>query len=194
MPEEKAQAPAMPPVDGAESKKEVEKLVFTTRIDQFVKWARSNSMWPMPMGISCCAIEMMAVLAPKYDLSRFGSEVMRFSPRQSDMMIVAGTLTHKMAPVVRRIWEQMSEPKWVIAMGTCLCTGGMFHSYSVVQGLDEVIPVDIYVPGCPPRPENLIDAVTKIQEMARGKVRRPNRKTETKRNWSLRVLFPSGGS
>ena len=106
------------------------------------------------------------------------------------MMIVAGTLTHKMAPVVRRIWEQMSEPKWVIAMGTCLCTGGMFHSYSVVQGLDEVIPVDIYVPGCPPRPENLIEAVTKIQEMARGRIRRPNHKEETKKNWSLRVLFP----
>ncbi len=126
------------------------------------------------MGISCCAIEMMAAVGPKYDMARFGSEVMRFSPRQADLMLVAGTLTYKMAPVVRRIYDQMMEPKWVVAMGTCLCTGGMFDSYPVVQGLDHVLPVDVYIPGCPPRPEAVIQALLKIQEKVRsGRGTRP---------------------
>ncbi len=137
--------------------------VMTTTVDKAANWARKNSLWPMPMGISCCAIEMMATVASRYDMARFGAEALRFSPRQSDLMLVAGTLSNKMAPVVRRIYDQMLEPKWVIAMGTCLCTGGMFDSYSVVQGLDKVLPVDVYIPGCPPRPEALLDALQKIQ-------------------------------
>ncbi|MEZ4815693.1 MAG: NADH dehydrogenase (quinone) subunit D [Bdellovibrionota bacterium] len=137
--------------------------IITTRLDTVLNWGRANSLWPMPMGISCCAIEMMAAVGPKYDMARFGSEVMRFSPRQADLMIVAGTLTYKMAPIVRRIYDQMMEPKWVMAMGTCLCTGGMFDSYPVVQGLDHVLPVDVYVPGCPPRPEAVIQALMTIQ-------------------------------
>jgi len=137
--------------------------IITTRLDAVLNWGRANSLWPMPMGISCCAIEMMAAVGPKYDMARFGSEVLRFSPRQADLMIVAGTLTYKMAPIVRRIYDQMMEPKWVMAMGTCLCTGGMFDSYPVVQGLDKVLPVDVYVPGCPPRPEAVIQALMTIQ-------------------------------
>ncbi|MBI2061430.1 MAG: NADH dehydrogenase (quinone) subunit D [Nitrospirae bacterium] len=138
--------------------------VILTRLDEVRNWGRKNSLWPLPIGISCCAIEMMGMLAPKFDVSRFGAEVLRFSPRQSDLMIVAGTLTYKMANAVRQLYEQMPEPKWVVAMGTCLCTGGMFDSYPVVQGLDKVVPVDIYVPGCPPRPEGLIYAIQKIQD------------------------------
>ena len=138
--------------------------LFTTRLDSLVAWCQKNSMWPMPMGISCCAIEMMAMVGPKFDLARFGAEALRFSPRQADLMIVAGTVTHKMAPVVRRIYDQMPEPKWVVAMGACLCTGGMFDSYNVVQGLDEIVPVDVFVMGCPPRPENVISAIMRLQK------------------------------
>src|SRR3990167_5327061 len=139
--------------------------IFTTQLEALVNWGRKNSLWPMPMGISCCAIEMMAIAAPRYDVARFGAEAMRFSPRQSDLMIVAGTLTYKMAPIVRQIYDQMLEPKWVIAQGVCLCTGGMYNSYSVVRGLDNVIPVDVYIPGCPPRPEAILDAIIKIQQL-----------------------------
>lgn len=137
---------------------------FTTTIDAVISWARKNSVWPMPMGISCCAIEMIAAADPKYDIARFGSEVMRFSPRQSDLMIVAGTVNYKMAHVVRRIYDQMPDPKWVIAMGACTSSGGMYRSYSVVQGIDQFLPVDIYTAGCPPRPENLLNALMAIQE------------------------------
>lgn len=142
---------------------------FTTSIDAVVSWARKNSVWPMPMGISCCAIEMMASADPKYDISRFGSEVMRFSPRQSDLMIVAGTVTYKMAKVVRKIYDQMPDPKWVIAMGACTSTGGMYRSYSVVQGIDQFLPVDVYAAGCPPRPENLLNALMEIQDLIGSK-------------------------
>ncbi|HEX2960231.1 MAG: NADH-quinone oxidoreductase subunit B [Bacteroidota bacterium] len=138
---------------------------ITTTIDAVIAWARKNSVWPMPMGISCCAIEMMAVADPKYDLARFGSEVMRFSPRQSDLMIVAGTVTYKMSKVVRKIYDQMPDPKWVIAMGACTSTGGMYRTYSVVQGIDQFLPVDVYTAGCPPRPENLINALMEIQDI-----------------------------
>ncbi|MBT8379714.1 MAG: NADH-quinone oxidoreductase subunit NuoB [Ignavibacteria bacterium] len=137
---------------------------FTTKLDAIIGWARKNSVWPMPMGISCCAIEMMAVGDPKYDIARFGSEVMRFTPRQCDLMIVAGTVTYKMAPVVRKIYDQMPDPKWVIAMGACTSSGGMYRSYSVVQGIDQFLPVDIYLAGCPPRPDNLLHALMQIQD------------------------------
>lgn len=137
---------------------------ITTTIDSVIAWARKNSVWPMPMGISCCAIEMIAAADPKYDIARFGSEVMRFTPRQCDLMIVAGTVTYKMAQVVRRIYDQMPDPKWVIAMGACTSSGGMYRSYNVVQGIDQFLPVDVYTAGCPPRPENLLNALMTIQE------------------------------
>lgn len=136
---------------------------LTTKLDAVIAWSRKNSLWPMPMGISCCAIEMMSAVDPKYDMSRFGSEVMRFTPRQCDLMIVAGTVTYKMAHVVRRIYDQMPGPKWVIAMGACTSSGGMYRSYPVVQGIDQFLPVDVYTAGCPPRPENLINAVMEVQ-------------------------------
>jgi len=137
---------------------------ITTTIDEVIAWARKSSLWPMPMGISCCAIEFISVNDPKYDLSRFGAEVARFSPRQADVMIVAGTVTYKMAHVVRRIYDQMPSPKWVIAMGACTSSGGMYRSYPVVQGIDQFLPVDIYVAGCPPRPDNLINAIIELQK------------------------------
>ena len=138
--------------------------VLTTTLNTMLNWARKSSLWPMPFGLACCAIEMMAAVAPRHDLARFGAEVFRFSPRQSDLMIVAGTLTYKMASVARRIYDQMPEPKWVIAMGACAISGGVFNTYSVVQCLDQVMPVDVYLPGCPPRPEALIHAIMEIQK------------------------------
>ena len=141
----------------------IEGDVVVSRLDAVINWIRSNSMWPMPMGLACCAIELMAVAAARFDIARFGAEVMRFSPRQADCMIVAGTVTYKMAPQVRRIYDQMAAPKWVIAMGACASTGGMYRSYAVLQGVDRIVPVDVYVSGCPPRPEALLDALIKLQ-------------------------------
>ena len=142
----------------------IEGDVVHTRVDAALNWFRKNSLWPMPMGLACCAIELMAAGASRFDISRFGSEVMRFSPRQSDVMIVAGTVTYKMALAVKRIYDQMAEPKWVIAMGACASTGGMYRSYAVLQGVDRIIPVDVYVAGCPPRPEALLDALLRLQK------------------------------
>ncbi|MCI4669000.1 MAG: NADH-quinone oxidoreductase subunit NuoB [Bacteroidia bacterium] len=136
-------------------------------VDFLTNWARSNSVWPMPMGLACCAIEMMAMAGPQYDVSRFGSEVFRFSPRQADLMIVAGWTTYKMSHAIKRIWDQMPDPKWCIAMGACASTGGMHRVYGVVQGVDQFLPVDIYIPGCPPRPEVVIHALNTIQEKIR---------------------------
>ena len=142
----------------------LEGSVVLGRISDAIKWARKNSLWPALFGLACCAIEMMATSASKYDISRFGAEVFRASPRQADLMIVAGRVSKKMAPVLRQIYDQMPEPKWVISMGACASTGGVFNNYALVQGVDEVVPVDIYVPGCPPRPETLIDGILKLQK------------------------------
>lgn len=138
--------------------------IVTTSLEKAVNWARSNAIWPMLFGLACCAIEMMSTQAPRYDLSRFGMELMRASPRQSDLMIVAGRVSRKMAPVLRNLYDQMPDPKWVIAMGDCASCGGVFNNYAIVQGVDEIVPVDVYVAGCPPRPETLIDGIMKLQE------------------------------
>ena len=135
-----------------------------TRLDALVNWGRKNSLWPMPLGLSCCGIELMALIGPKFDIARFGAEAARFSPRQCDLLIVAGTLTWKMAQACRTIYDQMPEPKWVMAMGVCSSSGGMYDSYAVVQGVDMILPVDVYVPGCPPRPDAVIDAILKLQK------------------------------
>jgi len=145
----------------------VEGEVVVSQADAVINWVRTHSVWPMPMGLACCAIELMAAGGARFDISRFGMEVMRFSPRQSDCMIVAGTVTYKMAEVVRRIYEQMAAPKWVVAMGACASTGGMYRSYAVLQGVDRIVPVDVYISGCPPRPEALLDGMMLLQEKIR---------------------------
>lgn len=137
--------------------------ILTTQLQRVINWSRRNSLWPIPFATACCGIELMATASSRYDLARFGAEVMRFSPRQSDLMIVAGRIGIKMLPVLQRIYQQMTEPKWVISMGACASTGGVFDTYATVQGCDQFIPVDVYVPGCPPRPEMLIEGVMAIQ-------------------------------
>lgn len=137
--------------------------IIVTRADAAISWMRKNSVWPMPMGLACCGIELMAVGASRFDIARFGSEVMRFSPRQCDLMIVAGTCVYKMAGVVKRVWDQMPNPKWCMAMGACASTGGMYRSYATVQGVDRFLPVDVYISGCPPRPEAVLEGLMAIQ-------------------------------
>ncbi|MBI3988982.1 MAG: NADH-quinone oxidoreductase subunit B [candidate division NC10 bacterium] len=147
-----------------EEREELEQGLLLTTLEKMVNWARRSSLWPVTFGLACCAIEMMATGASRFDLARFGAEVFRASPRQADLMIVAGRVSRKMAPVLRQIYDQMPEPKWVIAMGACASCGGIFNNYAIVQGVDEIVPVDVYVPGCPPRPEQLIHGIMKLQE------------------------------
>ena len=161
---------------------------LTTRLDAVVNWARTNSLWPMPFGTACCAIEMMATAATRYDLARFGMERMSFSPRQADLLICAGRVSYKMAPVLKKIWEQMPSPKWSISMGACASSGGVFDVYSMVQGIDTIIPVDVYVPGCPPRPEGLMYGILMIQE----KIRRSAATSEDE--WNAVDQLPEAGS
>ena len=142
--------------------------ILLTSVSKFVNWARTGSMWPATFGLACCAIEMMATGASHHDLARFGMEVFRASPRQADLMIVSGRVSQKMAPVLRQIYDQMPEPKWVISMGACASCGGMFNNYAIVQGVDQIVPVDEYVPGCPPRPEQLMDAILKLHAKIRA--------------------------
>jgi len=159
--------PAPPGVEGSG--------FFATSLDTVVGMARANSLWPLPFATSCCGIEFMATMGAHYDLARFGSERMSFSPRQADMLLVMGTIAKKMAPILRQVYEQMAEPRWVIAVGACASSGGIFDTYSVLQGIDKVIPVDVYVPGCPPRPEQILDGIMRLQDIVRSEsVRRRN--------------------
>ncbi len=148
-------------------------FALTTRLDAIVAWGRKNALWPLPYGTACCGIELMSVMGPRYDLARFGAEVVRFSPRQADLLLVAGTITEKMAPVLVRIYEQMLEPKYVLSMGACASSGGFYRAYHVLQGADKVIPVDVYVPGCPPTPEAVLDGVMALQRMIATQQPRP---------------------
>jgi NADH-quinone oxidoreductase subunit B len=156
--------PGAPRTEEDSVREELERGILFTTVDSVVNWARANAIWPLGFGLACCAIEMMGTLGPRYDLSRFGAEVMRGSPRQADLMIVAGRVSVKMAPVLRQLYDQMPDPKWVISMGACASCGGVFNNYAILQGVDKIVPVDVYVPGCPPRPESLIHGIMKLQE------------------------------
>ncbi|AWW00596.1 NADH-quinone oxidoreductase subunit B [Arcticibacterium luteifluviistationis] len=153
---------------------------FATSLDQVIGIARSNSLWPLPFATSCCGIEFMATMGSHYDISRFGSERPSFSPRQADLLMVMGTIAKKMGPVVKQVYEQMAEPKWVMAVGACASSGGIFDTYSVLQGIDRIIPVDVYVPGCPPRPEQILDGLMQVQELAKNEPLRRRESDEYK--------------
>src|ERR1700722_20338528 len=159
---------------------------FATQMDKVVGLARSRSLWPLPFATSCCGIEFMAVMGANYDLARFGSERPSFSPRQADMLMVMGTIAKKMGPVLRQVYEQMAEPRWVIAMGACASSGGIFDTYSVLQGIDKIIPVDVYIPGCPPRPEQILDGILKLQELVK---KEPLRRRNTPEYKVLRLSY-----
>jgi NADH-quinone oxidoreductase subunit B len=137
---------------------------LATKLAEVVNWGRKNSLWPMPFATACCGIEFMGSVSSRFDISRFGAELVRFSPRQADLLLVMGTISYKEAPILKRIYEQMPSPKWVISMGACACSGGFYNNYSTLQGIDEIIPVDVYIPGCPPRPEQILQAIVKLQE------------------------------
>ena len=156
--------PQTPQTDEERFRDELENGILFTTVESVVNWARANAIWPLGFGLACCAIEMMAIAGPRFDVSRFGAEVFRGSPRQADLMIVAGRVSIKMAPVLRQLYDQMPDPKWVIAMGACSSCGGVFNNYAILQGVDKIVPVDVYVPGCPPRPEGLLHGIMKLQE------------------------------
>jgi NADH-quinone oxidoreductase subunit B len=163
----------------------------TTRLDNLVNWARANSLWPMPFGTACCAIEYMATAASRFDLARFGMERQSFSPRQADVLICAGRVPFKLAPIIRRIWQQMPQPKWAIAMGACASTGNIFDNYAVVQGIDTIIPVDVYVPGCPPRPEGLMYGIMMLQEKVKNEaMRNPALRREMEPDPASKLYIP----
>src|SRR5271170_5779646 len=153
---------------------------FATRLDKVIGLARKNSIWPLPFATSCCGIEFMATMGAQYDLARFGSERLSFSPRQADLLMVMGTIAKKMGPVLRQVYEQMAEPRWVLSVGACACSGGIFDTYSVLQGIDRIIPVDVYVPGCPPRPEQILDGIMKLQELVKAEPMRRRNSPEYK--------------
>jgi NADH-quinone oxidoreductase subunit B len=155
--------------------------LFATSLDKVIGLARANSLWPMPFATSCCGIEFMATMGSNYDLARFGSERLSFSPRQADLLMVMGTIAKKMGPVLKQVYDQMAEPKWVLSVGACASSGGIFDTYSVLQGIDRIIPVDVYVPGCPPRPEQIIEGVMKIQELVKNESLRRRHSEEYKR-------------
>ncbi len=154
---------------------------FATRLDKVIGLARSYSLWPLPFATSCCGIEFMATMGTNYDLARFGSERLSFSPRQADLLMVMGTIAKKMGPVLKQVYDQMAEPKWVMSVGACACSGGIFDTYSVLQGIDNIIPVDVYVPGCPPRPEQIIEGLMKVQELAQNESLRRRNSDEYKK-------------
>jgi NADH-quinone oxidoreductase subunit B len=166
-----------------------EKNVLVTSVDSVFNWARGNSLWPLTFGLACCAIEMIASSAARFDIARFGAEVFRPSPRQSDLMLVAGTVTLKMGPVLKRLYDQMPEPKWVIAMGACSSVGGPFNTYAVLQGVDKIVPVDVYIAGCPPRPENLFYGLMKLQDKINGMTTLAKRPTEVRLDESMLESF-----
>ena len=157
--------------------------VVTTRLDEAVNWARESSLWPFVFGTACCAIEFMSTAASRHDISRFGAEVVRFSPRQADLLLVAGTISYKQAPILKQIYDQMPEPKWVVSMGACACSGGFYDNYTTLQGIDQIIPVDVYIAGCPPRPEAVIDALLMIQE----KLKKESLSTDRKKDFTGRL-------
>ena len=162
-------AGALPlPQAGERERAALQSGILTTTVEKLVNWGRYSSLWPATVGLACCAIEMMGTGAARYDMARFGCEVFRASPRQADLMIVSGRVSQKMAPVLRQIYDQMPEPKWVISMGACASSGGMFNNYAIIQGVDKVVPVDVFLPGCPPRPEALLDAIVKLQQKIAG--------------------------
>ena len=159
----------MPMSEEDRFREELERGILFTTVESLVNWARSNAIWPLGFGLACCAIEMMAIAGPRFDISRFGAEVFRGSPRQADLMIVAGRVSIKMAPVLRQLYDQMPDPKWVIAMGACSSCGGVFNNYAILQGVDKIVPVDVYVPGCPPRPEALMEGIMRLQDKITAK-------------------------